>query len=59
MKEEKLKQLRIVFGTLLDDVIEEAIDYFTIPASFDKAIAKSYILQGYADKFLYEVKIRI
>ena len=51
MKEEKLKQLRIVFKTILNEMIREIYEELHIKSYFDTDTP--------TDKLLYEVKIRI
>lgn len=52
MQEEKLKQLRIVFGTILDEMIREIKEGSDVVRFIDRS-------QFYTNKLLYEVKIRI
>ena len=52
MKEEKLKQLRVVFKNILDDMIKEINEGSNVV----RFVTRS---EFYASKLLYEVKIRI
>jgi len=52
LKEEKLKQLRIVFKNLLDEMIKEIKEGSNVV----RFVTKS---EFYTNRLLYEVKIRI
>ena len=53
MKEEKLRQLKTVFKTILKEMIKEVNEEDVLIEDYP-SMSKSY-----ADKLLYEVKIRI